>query len=107
MSGTPFQRSNPVMMKRSGLALSPEAIEPRVLLCKLHSFIQNHSRCLPSVLSSAFCDVADSMLLIPLPMEDIEDEIVWPYSSTGQMSVSEAYSFCRDNQPMAAWARHL
>ena len=41
-----------------------------------------------------------------LPIRNIEDTLIWPYCSTGDLSIRDAYQFFRSSVPVS-WARHL
>ena len=56
--------------------------------------------------SEAFPDIADRIRQVPLPIRDVEDTLIWPFSSTDDLSFRDAYIFLRPSAPVL-WARHL
>ena len=56
--------------------------------------------------AEAFPDIADHIKQVPLPLREVEDTLIWPFSSTGDLSFRDAYDFLRPSAPVP-WARHL
>ena len=56
--------------------------------------------------SNAFPEIANRIRQVPLMIRDLEHTFIWPYSSIGDLSFRDAYSFLWLSVPVP-WARHL
>ena len=69
-------------------------------------FITDGRWTIPDEFSEAFPDIADRIRQIHLPIRDFEDTLIWPYSSTGDLSFCDAYHFLQPTVPVS-WTHHL
>lgn len=57
------------------------------------NFITNERWDVSEEFSKAFPKIAGRIRQVPLPLWDIEDTLIWPYSSTDDLSFRDAYQF--------------
>ncbi|KAK9270308.1 hypothetical protein L1049_025886 [Liquidambar formosana] len=82
-------------------------IAAQTLHCPVQWFIPNSNWSIAEAHTSAFPDVSASILQLPLSIDETDNCMVWPSSSTGHMTIAAAYSYCGPALPAVSWAKHL
>lgn len=70
---------------------------------RVNEFIEPHRWSLPRNFQSRFPDMTNSILRIVLLEMDLEDKIIWPFTSSGVLSESAAYDFLSTSSPPIYW----
>ena len=61
------------------------------LFVRVCDFITDGRWDISAEFSVAFLDIADNIRKVPLPLRNVEDTLIWPYSTTSDLSFRDVY----------------
>jgi hypothetical protein len=77
------------------------------LSSRVSDFITDHKWCIPSTLQAMFPHLIQVLDQIVIPKVHLEDKLVWKHTSTGCMSLKEAYFHKSQPGQRIHWAKNI
>ncbi|KAK9921034.1 hypothetical protein M0R45_029564 [Rubus argutus] len=86
-------------------SFAPEVLD--FLNDKVSIFISNGEWRIPNSFWSSYPAVAHAISSFPLPVDYVEDRVVWATDASGSLSSKAAYQFLSTSLPVNAWGRRI
>lgn len=74
---------------------------------KLENFVENHRWNIPDDLHDLYPNLRSLVSKVTLANHNSSDSLVWKHTTTGELTLKDAYAFKKHASPKITWAKHI